>query len=389
MAGFARGETKVLADFEGGASTVKVDEGAPGLLTATIAADAGGGHCMELAFKRGEKAGYAYAHLPVGGELAKSAGDYDGITFKVKGDGTSTFGLIEIRANDYVNIYQAVFPLTSTEWKEVSVRWDDFFQMNDNSKAAKIDWPNVNNFGFGSRAGWGSCSYAVDDLTLAKIPARPAEKAPDGAARLEKTVAKLKAGGPVKIAALGDSITFGTKVPSEKRGSGLYFQIAAAGLEKQFQGAKVTTINAGVGGNTIAEGIVRIGHQVAPEKPDLVMVLLGANDAIYRFADERVQSTMSILIDKLLETTGAEILLLGPGPCGEAPGVAEHYAEILAGLAARKGVAYLSMSTAMGALTPADRAAVFNEDNVHWSETGHRLMGKAVLDYVAGLAQSK
>ena len=307
----------------------------------------------------------------------------------MKGDGTSTFGLVEIRSNDYVNIFQAVFPLTSTEWKEVSVRWDDFFQMNDNSKEAKIDWPNVNNFGFGSRAGWGSCNYAVDDITLAKIPARQAEKAPDGTARLEKTIAKIRAGEPVKIVALGDSITFGTKVPSEKRGSGLYFQVAAAGLEKQFQGAKVTTVNAGVGGDTIAEGIVRIGHQVAPERPDLVMVLLGANDAIYRFPDERVLSTMSILIDKLLETTSAEILLLGPGPCGEAPGVAEHYADVMAGLAAKKGVAYLSMSAAMGALSRADRATAFDGDNVHWSETGHKLMGRAVLDYIVGLAQSK
>jgi lysophospholipase L1-like esterase len=386
-AGAPTPEQKPLLDFAGGAVEVKASESVPGSVKATIEKDPAGKQYLSLEFTRVPKAGFAYATVPIADALKASAADFDGLTMKVKGDGTATFGLIEIRADDYVSIYQAVFPLNFTDWRDVSIRWDEFFQMNDNVPEAAINWPKLDGLRFGSRAGWGSSKYAVSAITLTKIAPRPVIKAAAGADRLTATIAKLKAGQATKIVALGDSITFGTKVPSDKRSSALYFQVAAAGLEDAFKGAKVTAVNAGVGGDTIGEGIVRIGHQVAPENPDLVMVLLGANDAISNFTDSRVEKTMEILVDKVMETTHAEILLLGPSPCGDAPGVAERYARVFEGLAKRKGVAYLDLSSAMKKLAPEDFKAAYDSDGVHWSERGHAMMGKVVLDYMRGLAE--
>jgi len=377
---------KTIADFESPASTqIRVRQTAPGSVEGKVAGSASG-HYLSVSFRRSEEGGYAYVDVPVTAELARSAGDYDGISFKARGGASKTFGTIEIRTDEYRNIFQAVFTPDSTEWKEVTIRWDEFFQINDTVKEAPIGWKAINVFAFGSRAGWGTVSFDVDDIALAKIAARPKAAAPAGSQRLEKTIAKLRGGEVVKVVALGDSITFGTKVAAEKRKTSLYFQVAAAGLEKAFPGAKVTTINAGVGGDTIGEGIVRIGHQVAAENPDLVMVLLGANDAIYSFPDTRVRSTMALLIDKLLETTRAEVLLLGPTPAPDVPDTPERYSEVYRELAGEKNVAYVSLGDSLKRL-PSERYRAAFGDGVHLSESGHRVCGEAMLDYILKLSR--
>jgi lysophospholipase L1-like esterase len=379
---------EIVADFESAASAqLKIQETAPGSIVPQVVADPKGGHFLSLKFERSRKTGHAYASLPIVAELAKSAGGFDGITFRVKGDGAKTFGTIELRADDFVNIYQAVFPLDSKEWRDVSIRWDEFFQMNDGVKQAPINWPALNVFAFGSRADWGSARFDVDDLRLAKIPAKKPLVAPAGADKLSRTVEKLKSGKPVRIVALGDSITFGTKVDQEKRATALYFEVAAAELRKAFPSATITTVNAGVGGDTIGEGIVRIGHQVAAQAPDLVIVLLGANDALYEFPESRVRATMGILMEKLLETTSADVLILGPLVAPKVPTFPERYSPVYAALAMERNVAFFDLGKATGALPKKQFESIF-DDGVHPNEEGHAICGKALGDYLLGLAKA-
>jgi lysophospholipase L1-like esterase len=376
------GERLVLMDFDDGdASGMRVSESLEGSLKSVLVDADEGGKCLRLTFDRKENAGYAYSRLPLVGELKESAAKYDGISFKLKGDGSRVLGTMEIRTDKYVNIFQAVFSLESTEWTEVTLRWDEFFQMNDGTTDAEINWPELNIVAFGSRAQWASCEFEVDEVALVKAEAHASPKAPDGADRLAASVAKLKSGGDFTIVALGDSITFGAKVPPDRRAAALYHGIVGAGLQSAFPGATVKVINSGVGGDIIGEGIVRIGHQVAGYDGDLVVVLLGANDAIYRFTDRRVRATMTILVDKLLENTNADILLLGPTPIVDRPGTPERYGEIYREIAREKGVAFFSLAEPFSILAEADarRALV---DTVHLSEYGHEVAGRAILEYI-------
>lgn len=383
LAGAPAGRGAVtLMDFEGDAGAgLRTRESAAGSVRFDLKRDDERGGFLELTFTRGPKAGFAYVYLPVTRKLAGAAAGYDGLTFKVRGDGSGTFGLIEIRSDDYVNIFQAVFRLNSTEWSDVAIRWEEFFQLNERARQARIDWNALNVFALGSRAMWGTCRYAIDEVALAKIPLREPVRARDGAARLARTARKLRAGEELTLVALGDSITFGTKVPPEARASALYFAIVAAGLQEAFPGAKVKTVNAGVGGDIVAEGLLRVGHQVAVRNPDLVLVLLGANDALYEFAHERVRHTMSLLLDRLIETTQADILLLGPTQITGKPGIPEGYGKIYEALAREKGVAYLDLSAALAALAKDDYKRAL-ADNVHLSRYGHEVAGKAVLQHI-------
>jgi lysophospholipase L1-like esterase len=131
---------------------------------------------------------------------------------------------------------------------------------------------------------------------------------------------------------------------------------------------------------------VRVGHEVAPANPQLVTVLLGANDAIYGFPESRERKALSKLIDELLVTTDAEILILGPTPITDKPGVPEAYDALYAKIAAAKRVAYLNLTPALGLLSKDDYKRAF-ADNVHWSEYGHKVLGKAVADYILELAK--
>ncbi len=379
-------EQVIIEDFNAtDAPALRVKETVAGSVTFALESEPDRGGCLQVTFTRPPNAGFAYVYLPLVDKLAASAALYDGLSLLVKGDGSTTFGTIEIRSDDYRNIFQAVLPLDSTDWKRVDLRWDDFFQMNDGVAEAPINWAALNVFAFGSRAMWGDCGFAVDDIALAAIEPREPVKAAPGMDTLSRFTAGLEAGGALRIVALGDSITFGAGVHSSKRATALYFQRVAAGLEQAFPGATVSTVNAGVGGDTIGEAIVRVGHQVAPQDCDLVLVLLGANDAIYSFSEKRVRATMTILLDKLLRTTRADILLLGPTQVISKPGVPERYAAVYRDIASEKGVAFLDLSEALSLLAEDDFKRAF-ADHVHLSEYGHEVVSAAVLSHILELA---
>jgi len=381
LAAAAPGGPVMVADFDDGAQGVRVRESVEGSVRFRLVEDDERGGFLAVDFTRGENAGYAYVYLPITEALSKSAAVHDGISFMVKGDGSENFGMIEIRCDGYVNIFQAVFPLDCTQWRRVDLRWDEFFQINDGVREAEINWEALDVFALGSRAMWNSCSYAIDDVALASIEPRRPRPAREGMRDLAATVGKLKEGAALTMVALGDSITYGTKVPRAEREEALYFAQAARGLEKRFPGARVKAINAGRGGDTIAEGLLRIGHDVAARDPDLVTVYLGANDAFYDLTESRVRHTVWLLVDKLLETTDADILLLGPTQIAEKPGVPEAYGAVYAEIARERGVAFLDLSDVLSTLTEADFKRAF-ADNVHLSAYGHRVVGEAIVDFI-------
>jgi acyl-CoA thioesterase-1 len=108
---------------------------------------------------------------------------------------------------------------------------------------------------------------------------------------------------PVKIVALGDSLTAGYGLPSAAA--------FPAKLEKALRakGHDVTIANAGVSGDTASGGLGRIGWSV-PEGTDAVIVELGANDAL-RGIDPKVTKTALDQILTKLDARHIPVLLAG------------------------------------------------------------------------------
>ena len=106
-----------------------------------------------------------------------------------------------------------------------------------------------------------------------------------------------------KIVAFGDSITAGFGLAPDAA--------FPARLEAKLrdQGVTANIINAGVSGDTTAGGVARLGWTLA-DKPDVVILELGANDALRGIDPATVRANLETMIAKI-QASGAKLLLLG------------------------------------------------------------------------------
>jgi lysophospholipase L1-like esterase len=127
-------------------------------------------------------------------------------------------------------------------------------------------------------------------------------------------IEKLDAGAVVL--AFGDSLTFGTgAAPGESYPSVLERSI----------GRKV--VNAGVPGETSAQGLERLPEVLEEVKPRLVILCHGGNDFLRRLDEAAAASNVRAMI-ALARSKGVPVVLLGTPKPGLPPSVPAFYGEI-------------------------------------------------------------
>jgi acyl-CoA thioesterase-1 len=137
------------------------------------------------------------------------------------------------------------------------------------------------------------------------------------------------AAAPVSIVALGDSLTAGYGLgPGEAFPEQLQAALAARGHD-------VSVANAGVSGDTASDGLARLEWSI-PAEADIVIVALGANDALRGIDPAVTRQALAEILDKL-RARGQAVLLAGmmsPRNLGEEyaaefdaifPDLARHY----------------------------------------------------------------
>ncbi len=107
----------------------------------------------------------------------------------------------------------------------------------------------------------------------------------------------------LKVVALGDSLTAGLGVPA---GKAFPDQLEAALREKGFD---VTIVNAGVSGDTAADGLARYDWAV-PSDADALIVEFGANDMLRGLPPPQTKATLAAILDK---AKGANLPILLAG----------------------------------------------------------------------------
>ena len=106
-----------------------------------------------------------------------------------------------------------------------------------------------------------------------------------------------------EILAFGDSLTAGFGLPPEASfPTRLEAKLRADGIS-------VRVVNAGVSGDTTAGGLARLDWALA-DKPDLVIVELGANDALRGIDPATVRANLDKMITKI-RASGSKLLLAG------------------------------------------------------------------------------
>lgn len=105
------------------------------------------------------------------------------------------------------------------------------------------------------------------------------------------------------VLVLGDSLTAGYGLPAE--------DAFPTRLEQRLrrQGVSARVVNGGVSGDTTAGGLARLDWMLA-DKPDCVLLELGANDALRGIPPAAVRDNLDKMIRRI-KASGAKLLLIG------------------------------------------------------------------------------
>ncbi|WP_062226897.1 arylesterase [Aureimonas frigidaquae] len=137
-----------------------------------------------------------------------------------------------------------------------------------------------------------------------------------------------------QIVAFGDSLSAGYGLgPGEAFPDQLEAALAAKGYA-------VSVANAGVSGDTTTGGLARLDWSV-PEASDLVIVELGANDALRGIDPALTRRNLTAIVERLKSRSGTTVLLTGMiAPPNMGPAFAESYNPIFPEIAREQGVAF-------------------------------------------------
>jgi acyl-CoA thioesterase-1 len=182
------------------------------------------------------------------------------------------------------------------------------------------------------------------------------------------------AAAPIKILALGTSLTEGYGVPP-----GLDFtavlqdRLKASGID-----AKV--INAGVSGDTSAGGLARLDWSLA-DRPDAAIVELGSNDALRGQSPAQTEANIAQVLTKL-KAAHVPVLLAGmKAPRNLGPEYAAQFDPIYPRLAKRFDTVFYPFILDGVAMNPKLNQA----DGIHPNPQGVKIVVARILPYVKQL----
>jgi acyl-CoA thioesterase-1 len=176
---------------------------------------------------------------------------------------------------------------------------------------------------------------------------------------------------PPVVVFLGDSLTAGLGLSAEEA----YPYLLQQRLAKD--GLPIQAVNAGVSGDTSAGGLRRVSWLLR-QRPDLLVVELGANDALRGQPIDGIESNLREVVRRG-RAAGAGVLLLGlQVPPNLGHDYAAQFAAIYPRVARDLGVPLVPFMLAGVAGKP----ELNLPDGMHPNEEGHRIVAEVVRPYL-------
>jgi len=185
------------------------------------------------------------------------------------------------------------------------------------------------------------------------------------------TPAAARAAG---ILAFGDSLTAGLGLPADAAfPSRLEARLRAEGI-------LVHVTNAGNSGDTTTDGLARLDWSLA-DKPDLVILELGANDTLRGIEPRIVRANLNTMIGKI-QASGATVLLAGMHALANwGEEYQQEFERIYPELAQAHGVTLYPFFLEGVAMDP----KLNQPDGIHPNERGVAVLVERIAPYVARL----
>jgi lysophospholipase L1-like esterase len=223
----------------------------------------------------------------------------------------------------------------------------------------------------------------VDEVRLEdKIDLGGDDYTPKGAP-LERVLAKLKAGQPVTVVTMGDSLTDARHWSNKETSWPLLLKER---LEAKYK-STVTIVNPAIGGTQLRQNLVLIPTWAAkaPE-PDLVVLCFGGNDWDSGMRGKQFRESYRDAADRVRRATRgkADVLIVPTLPAASRWGVTAELAEACRQAAAdrKAGLADAEKAFLKEGDDEKERDKLYVRDKTHLSPAGHALMARTILEAV-------
>jgi lysophospholipase L1-like esterase len=201
-----------------------------------------------------------------------------------------------------------------------------------------------------------------------------------------RLAARIAAGKPVRVLAIGSSSTEGAGATSV---SAAY----PARLEAELRQAwpvQVTVKNAGVGGETAPRTLERLRDELAGRRYDLVIWQVGTNDALRKDDEARFRASVEAGVDAAVQA-GAELVFMDPQfhpGLSDAPRY-ERYVDIVSDVARTRKISDYSrfrLTRDWAQRDPDGWRSLYNRDGLHMNDAGYACVAAGMAASLEHLA---
>lgn len=209
---------------------------------------------------------------------------------------------------------------------------------------------------------------------LASVGLLPAQET----APLAKVASLLERGDQtVKIVCIGDSIT---GVYYHTGGRRAYPEMLEMALKRAYPKARVQVVNAGISGNTLPQGLARLGRDVLAHKPQLVTIMYGMND-LTRFSRADFKKHL-IEMSTRCRDGGAAVLLCTQNSivAGRSPTILAEFTQAIHEVGRELKLPVADCHQAYEAVRARDAGewALLMSDEIHPNMDGHKLFASVI-----------
>lgn len=209
---------------------------------------------------------------------------------------------------------------------------------------------------------------------------------PDSTVSVLRTVQLLEAGQPVRIVCFGDSVTGVYYHTGDRRA---WCELVGIALRRLYPRAPLEMVNAGVSGNSTADGLARMEADVIRPHPQLVVAMFGLND-VTRITPDDFRANLRQIVQRSRQA-GAEVILMTPnavsaGDDKRLPGKVADYAQITREVGRELAVPVTDTFHAFESVQAGDHRAWLGmmSDTIHPNMRGHRLLAGEVVRTLTG-----
>ena len=174
---------------------------------------------------------------------------------------------------------------------------------------------------------------------------------------------------------LGDSLTEGYTLDRSMAFPEVVKRLAKEKLKKE-----IKIINGGVSGSTSSSGLARLKWYLKKEKPDLMLLALGANDGLRGLDLTNTKANLLAIVDQA-QQSNVEVILAGMlMPPNYGPKYTTDFKKMFEDIAHEKKIRRLPFLLERVAGVKSLNLA----DGIHPNEEGYKIVGATVFEFIKG-----